>query len=61
MIGTYRPCRSGFAGAFVDREVETKGVGHASYVISNRSDLVSPYDKQLNYIDSERAKNQGGY
>jgi hypothetical protein len=28
MIGTYGPYSAGFAGAFVDKQFETHGVGH---------------------------------
>jgi hypothetical protein len=28
MIGTYGPYSAGFAGAFIDKQVETHGVSH---------------------------------
>lgn len=38
MIGTYGPYSAGLAGAFIDREVETKGVGHRPLLYS--TDLI---------------------
>jgi hypothetical protein len=44
MVDTYGPYSAGLAGAFIDKQFETHGVGHAlCYYISNRSDLVLPY------------------
>jgi hypothetical protein len=61
VTGTYGPYRAGFAGAFIDKQVETHGVGHVlCYCISNRSDLVLP-NEQLDFIDKERAKHEGRY
>jgi hypothetical protein len=41
VIGAHGPYRAGFAGAFVDKEVETRGVCYViSHIMSDKPDLV---------------------
>lgn len=47
--------RSAFAGAFVDREVETRGVSALQFITFSRSSA----HLQLDFIDKEKAKYQG--
>jgi hypothetical protein len=56
----HRSCRSAFAGAFVDNEFETHGVCRFQ-ILSNQALLTIRFNKQLDFIDKEKAKYQGAY
>lgn len=60
MIGTHGLYSAGFAGAFIDREVETKGVGHVLCYYPTDLNWCRTI-KQLDFLDKEKAKRQGGY
>jgi hypothetical protein len=46
---------AGFAGAFIDREVETRGVSHLAWFSRIVHDLTASRD-QMDAFDSEKAK-----
>jgi hypothetical protein len=61
MIGTYGLYSAGFAGAFIDKQFETHGVGHVLYMLYPTDLIWCRLTKQLDFLDKEKAKHEGGY
>jgi len=53
------PFSAGFAGAFIDREFETHGVRHLPKFYPTTNIDYYRLNEQLDFIDKQKAKNQG--